>query len=70
MIELDNPLELIMSDFDFSEQEESGIYVCSICGYVYDPDEHDRVACEALPDDWKCPRCKKGKKKFNKAKQS
>lgn len=70
MIELDNPLELIMSDFDFSEQEESGIYVCSICGYVYDPAEHDRVACEALPDDWKCPRCKKGKKKFNKAKQA
>ena len=45
-------------------------YECTLCGYVYDPAEHDRVACEALLDDWKCPRCKKGKKKFNKAKQA
>ncbi|MBR3462317.1 MAG: rubredoxin, partial [Clostridiales bacterium] len=22
---------------------------------------------EDLPDDWKCPRCKQGKDKFNKA---
>ena len=70
MIELDNPPESIMADFDFFGQEESGIYVCSICGYVLDPAEHDRVAFEALPDDWKCPRCKKGKEKFNKAKQA
>ena len=42
-------------------------YVCSICGYVYDPAEHDGVAFEDLPDDWKCPRCRQGKDKFNKA---
>ena len=42
-------------------------YVCSICGYVYDPTEHDGVAFEDLPEDWKCPRCKQSKDKFNKA---
>ena len=52
---------------DFSEKQASGKYVCSICGYVYDPAEHDGVAFEDLPEDWKCPRCKQGKDKFNKA---
>ena len=28
---------------------------------------HDGVAFEDLPEDWKCPRCKKPKDKFNKA---
>ena len=45
----------------------TGKYVCSVCGYVYDPAEHDGTAFEDLPDDWKCPRCKQGKEKFNKA---
>lgn len=47
--------------------EGTGKYICSICGYIYDPDEHDGVAFEDLPDDWKCPRCKQSKEKFNKA---
>ncbi|MBR3861195.1 MAG: rubredoxin [Oscillospiraceae bacterium] len=42
-------------------------YVCSICGYVYDPDEHDGEAFEDLPEDWRCPRCKQSKSKFNRA---
>ncbi|MCR5625863.1 MAG: rubredoxin [Lachnospiraceae bacterium] len=29
--------------------------------------EVDGVAFEELPDDWKCPGCKQGKEKFNKA---
>lgn len=29
--------------------------------------EHDGVAFEDLPDDWRCPRCKQPKSKFNKA---
>lgn len=45
----------------------TGKYVCSICGYVYDPAENDGIAFEDLQDDWKCPRCKQGKEKFNKA---
>jgi len=45
----------------------TGKNICSICGYVYDPAEHDGVAFEDLPEDWKCPRCKQSKAKFNKA---
>ena len=48
-------------------KKATGKYVCSICGYVYDPAKHNGVAFEDLPDDWKCPICKNGKDKFNKA---
>ena len=67
VMDLDNPYPTAFAEVDFSEQESSGKYVCSICGYVYDPAEHDGVPFEDLPDDWHCPRCKKGKEKFNKA---
>nr|WP_316623051.1 rubredoxin [uncultured Ruminococcus sp.] len=52
---------------DFTEQEATGVYICSVCGYIYDPAEHDGVAFEDLPDDWRCPRCKQPKEKFNRA---
>ncbi len=67
VMDLDNPQETVLAEVDFTTQEASGKYVCSICGYVYDPAEHDGVAFEDLPDDWKCPRCKQPKDKFNKA---
>lgn len=67
VMNLDKPVPTIFEEFDFSKQKASGKYVCSICGYVYDPAEHDGVAFEDLPADWKCPRCKQGKDKFNKA---
>lgn len=67
VMDLDNPVPTVFAEVDFSKQEASGKYVCSICGYVYDPAEHDGVAFEELPDDWKCPRCKQPKDKFNKA---
>ena len=67
VMDLDNPVPTVLAEVDFSEQKGSGKYVCSICGYVYDPAEHDGVAFEDLPDDWKCPRCKQPKSKFNKA---
>ena len=65
--DLDDPVETILAEVDFKEQEATGKYVCSVCGYVYDPAEHDGVAFEDLPDDFKCPRCKQPKEKFNKA---
>ncbi len=67
VMDLDHPVETVPAEVDFSGQQTSGKYVCSICGYVYDPAEHGGVAFEDLPDDWKCPRCKQGKEKFNKA---
>lgn len=67
VIDLDNPVPTVLAEVDFSRQDASGKYVCSVCGYVYDPAEHDGVAFEDLPDDWRCPRCKQSKEKFNKA---
>lgn len=67
VMDLGNPIPTVFDEIDFSKQEASGKYVCSICGYVYDPAEHDGVAFEDLPADWKCPRCKQSKEKFNKA---
>lgn len=44
----------------------TGKYVCSVCGYVYDPAAEGK-SFEDLPDDWRCPRCKQPKSKFNRA---
>jgi rubredoxin len=39
-------------------------WMCSVCGYVYDPDDGDPeggiaagTPFEKLPDDWVCPVC-------------
>lgn len=46
-------------------------YVCSLCGYVYNPAEGDPdsgiasgTAFEDLPEDWVCPLCGAGKDMF------
>ena len=73
VIDLNNPPETIPVG-EITYKTASGKYVCSICGYVYDPavgdPEHGVSAgtpFEALPDDWHCPRCRQSKDKFNKA---
>ncbi|MBR1775785.1 rubredoxin [bacterium] len=47
-------------------------YVCSVCGYVYDPAVGDSdngiaagTAFEDLPESWTCPLCSVGKDMFN-----
>ena len=67
IMDLDHPVPTVYPEVTFTAQEATGVYVCSVCGYVYDPADHDGVAFEALPDDWKCPRCKQPKEKFNRA---
>ena len=67
VIDLDHPVPTVPAEVDFSGQQATGKYVCSICGYVYDPAEHDGTAFEDLPEDWKCPRCRQPKEKFNQA---
>ena len=67
VMDLDHPVPTVLAEVDFSDKKASGKYVCSICGYVYDPAEHGGVAFEDLPEDWKCPRCKQPKSKFNPA---
>ena len=66
VVDLANPPES-KPVVEITTKQTRGKYVCSICGYVYDPAEHDGVAFEDLPDDWRCPRCKQPKEKFNKA---
>jgi len=48
-------------------------YVCTICGYVYDPAQGDPdsgvapgTKFEDLPDDWECPVCGASKADFEK----
>lgn len=66
IVDLNNPPKTIpVGEVVF--KTATGKYVCSVCGYVYDPAEHDGVAFEDLPADWRCPRCKQPKEKFNKA---
>ena len=66
VVDLDNPPESVPVG-EISMGQASGKYVCSVCGYVYDPAEHEGTAFEDLPDDWKCPRCRQSKDKFNRA---
>ena len=46
-------------------------YVCSVCGYVYDPAAGDpdsgvdpMTSFADVPDDWLCPECGVGKEDF------
>jgi rubredoxin len=46
-------------------------YVCSICGYIYDPETGDPdseipagTPFEDVPDTWVCPICGAGKDVF------
>lgn len=73
IIDLNNPPKTIPVG-EVTYKTATGKYVCSICGYVYDPEIGDSdngipagTPFEDLPDDWHCPRCKQGKDKFNKA---
>ena len=66
VVDLSDPPETIPAG-EIVFKTASGKYVCSVCGYVYDPAEHDGVAFEDLADDWRCPRCRQPKEKFNKA---
>jgi rubredoxin len=46
-------------------------YICTICGYVYDPAQGDPdsgiapgTAFEDIPEDWVCPVCGATKQDF------
>jgi len=55
------------------EEKKMDKYVCTVCGYVYDPEKGDPdggiepgTKFEDIPDDWVCPVCGAGKKDFDK----
>ena len=41
-------------------------WICSVCGYEYDPAENANIEFEDLPADWVCPLCGVGKDQFEK----
>ncbi len=50
-------------------------YVCTVCGYVYDPAQGDPdngidpgTRFEDLPEDWVCPLCGASKGEFEQEK--
>lgn len=73
IVDLNNPPKTLpVGNIVF--KTKSGKYVCSICGYVYDPVVGDTTqgipagtAFADLPSEWRCPRCKQPKNKFNPA---
>lgn len=75
IVDLNNPPKSIPpNNIESVKKESTGKYVCSICGYVYDPAKGDPehgipvgTKFEDLPADWHCPRCKQPKDKFGEA---
>ncbi|MBQ7633863.1 MAG: MBL fold metallo-hydrolase [Alphaproteobacteria bacterium] len=66
VVDLNNPPKTLpVGEIVF--KTKSGKYICSVCGYVYDPAENNGIAFENLSEDWKCPRCRQPKTKFNAA---
>lgn len=48
-------------------------YVCTVCGYIYNPEAGDTehgvnpgTSFENLPDEWTCPVCGAAKDQFDK----
>ena len=41
-------------------------YLCTVCGYVYDPEKNDNIPFNKLEDDWLCPLCAMPKEMFEK----
>jgi rubredoxin-NAD+ reductase len=57
--------------------ERDIFYICSACGWVYDPEQGDPdggiapgTAWEDIPDDWVCPVCGVGKEDFEPVEQT
>lgn len=65
----------IGEDTTKKEVKKMAKYVCTVCGYVYDPEIGDPdsgvkpgTAFVDLPDDWVCPICGVGKDQFEEEK--
>jgi rubredoxin len=63
-----------VGEFSFpAASEEAGMkkYICTVCGYVYNPADGDPdsgikpgTAFEDIPEDWVCPVCGASKDSF------
>lgn len=64
MLEVGNPHIFEDPEKTFADlYMKSGLYITEIVRRLY----NNAAMRRQLPDDWKCPRCKQGKAKFNKA---
>ena len=41
-------------------------FQCTVCGYIYAPEENNGISFEELPEDYTCPLCHVGKDMFEK----
>ena len=60
-------------ELSYLKEEKMDKYVCTLCGYVYDPAQGDPdsgvnpgTSFDDLPDDWECPVCGASKDDFEK----
>jgi flavin reductase (DIM6/NTAB) family NADH-FMN oxidoreductase RutF/rubredoxin len=60
---------------EIKEEMKMEKYVCTVCGYIYDPEKGDPdsgikpgTPFEEIPDDWVCPICGVTKDNFEKVK--
>lgn len=58
-------------DADYGYGTDTTKYVCTVCGYVYDPTEGDSegnvspgISFSDLPASWRCPDCGVAKDSF------
>ena len=47
-----------------AQPDDKTPWICTVCGYVYDPRLHAGQPFGALPEDWLCPGCGFGKNVF------
>ena len=75
MEKMETVLEKFCKERELNKKEVNVMdnYVCTVCGYVYDPAEGDPdngiepgTKFEDLPDDWTCPVCGASKDEFEK----
>jgi rubredoxin len=60
-------------EYTIEEDDAMDKYECTVCGYVYDPEEGDPdngiepgTSFDDLPEDWVCPICGASKDQFEK----
>jgi rubredoxin len=62
--------------FEFKGRLHMSKWICTVCGYVYDPAQGDPAngvqpgtKFEDVPADWVCPDCGVGKDQFEEVKE-
>jgi rubredoxin len=67
------PCRYQLPGFTFRRRKSMDKYVCTVCGYIYDPAKGDPdngvapgTSFDDLPDDWVCPVCGAPKEDFEK----